>query len=150
MRISDWSSDVCSSDLNTVIRGDFGQITIGDRTNIQDNSMIHVTGGDYDTFIGNDVLIGHSCIIHGCRLHDFAYVGLGAIVLDGAEIEPTGMLAGGAMLTPNKRIREGELWAGRPAKFVRRLEEHEIDVNKSGISLYLERSEEHTSELQSL
>src|SRR3546814_11401805 len=87
--------------------------------------MIHVTGGDYDTFIGNDVLIGHSCIIHGCRLHDFAYVGLGAIVLDGAEIEPTGMLAGGAMLTPNKRIREGELWAGRPAKFVRRLEEHE-------------------------
>src|SRR3546814_15988874 len=64
---------------NTVIRGDFGQITIGDRTNIQDNSMIHVTGGDYDTFIGNDVLIGHSCIIHGCRLHDFAYVGLGAI-----------------------------------------------------------------------
>src|SRR3546814_10037805 len=48
---------------NTVIRGDFGQITIGDRTNIQDNSMIHVTGGDYDTFIGNDVLIGHSCII---------------------------------------------------------------------------------------
>src|SRR3546814_12238085 len=141
MRISDWSSDVCSSDLvivgkdasiwyNTVIRGDFGQITIGDRTNIQDNSMIHVTGGDYDTFIGNDVLIGHSCIIHGCRLHDFAYVGLGAIVLDGAEIEPTGMLAGGAMLTPNKRIREGDLWVGRPAKLFRPLEEHEIDVNK--------------------
>src|SRR3546814_2134369 len=78
---------------NSVIRGDIGRITIGARTNIQDGSVVHVTGGLWNTEIGSDVLIGHIAMIHGCKLHDRAFVGMGAIVMDGCEIEPTAMLA---------------------------------------------------------
>ncbi|WP_273463610.1 gamma carbonic anhydrase family protein, partial [Sandarakinorhabdus limnophila] len=82
--------------FNCVLRGDVGRITVGERTNIQDGTIVHVTGGRFDTHIGDDVLIGHACIIHGCRLENHAFVGMGAIVLDGAVVEPDAMLAAGA------------------------------------------------------
>jgi carbonic anhydrase/acetyltransferase-like protein (isoleucine patch superfamily) len=121
---------------NCVLRGDVGAITVGARTNIQDGSIVHVTGGRFDTVIGDDVLIGHGCIIHGCIIQSHAFIGMGAVVLDGAVVEPDAMLAAGALLTPGKRVLAGELWAGRPAKLLRRLSAEDIAGNRGGAAGY--------------
>ena len=122
--------------FNCVLRGDVGAITVGARSNIQDGSIVHVTGGRFDTHIGDDVLIGHGCIIHGCRIESGAFIGMGAIVLDGAVVEGGGMLAAGALLTPGKRVPAGELWAGRPAKFLRSLSPEDMTANRAGAAGY--------------
>ena len=108
--------------FHCVLRGDTNFIRIGARTNIQDGTIIHVNAGSFPTIIGDDVTVGHACIIHACTLHDRAFVGMGATVLDGAIIEEGGMLAAGALLTPNKRIGPKELWSGSPAKLWRVME----------------------------
>jgi carbonic anhydrase/acetyltransferase-like protein (isoleucine patch superfamily) len=122
--------------FNCVLRGDVGAIRVGARTNIQDGSIVHVTGGRFDTVIGDDVLIGHGCIIHGCTLANHAFIGMGAVVLDGAMVESDAMLAAGALLTPGKIVRSGELWAGRPAKLLRLLSAAEIAGNRAGAAGY--------------
>jgi gamma-carbonic anhydrase len=122
--------------FNCVLRGDVGAIHVGARSNIQDGSIVHVTGGRFDTHIGDDVLIGHGCIIHGCRIESGAFIGMGAIVLDGAVVEGGGMLAAGALLTPGKRVPAGELWAGRPAKYLRALSADEMAANRAGAAGY--------------
>lgn len=128
---------------NVVIRGDVGTIRIGKRTNVQDGTVIHVSGGLFDTTIGDDVLIGHLAMVHGCTLHDRAFVGFGAIVMDGCVIEADGMLAAGAMLTPGKRIPAGELWSGRPAKFMRTLSPEELARNQGGVAGYVMEGRRH-------
>jgi carbonic anhydrase/acetyltransferase-like protein (isoleucine patch superfamily) len=85
---------------NVTIRGDNNYVTVGENTNIQDNSCIHIDSRTHPTIIGNDVTIGHCALVHACTIGDGGFVGMGAIVMDGAVIEPTGMLAAGAMLTP--------------------------------------------------
>ena len=88
-----------------VLRGDTNRITVGARSNIQDGTIVHVNAGpEWVCVIGDDVTVGHAAIIHACRLHHRAFVGMGATVLDGAVIEEGGMLAAGALLTPGKRI----------------------------------------------
>lgn len=109
------------------MRGDVHTIKIGKRTNIQDNSVVHVTGGFSGTIIGDEVTIGHGAIVHACTIEDQCLVGMGAIVLDGAVMQRQSMLAAGAMLTPGKTIPSGELWAGSPAKFMRKLTQEELD-----------------------
>ncbi len=133
---------------NCVVRGDVNSIRIGARTNIQDGSVVHVTTRLHATEIGSECLIGHLAIIHGCRLHDRAFVGLGAIVMDGCEIESTGMLAAGALLTPGKRIAPGQLWAGRPAKHIRDLSEEEMAGNHQGVLAYVENARAHMAEIR--
>jgi carbonic anhydrase/acetyltransferase-like protein (isoleucine patch superfamily) len=102
--------------FHCVLRADTNFIRIGARTNIQDGTIIHVNAGREATIIGDEVTVGHACIIHACTLHDRAFVGMGATVLDGAEIEEGGMLAAGSLLTPGKRIGRNEMWSGSPAK----------------------------------
>jgi carbonic anhydrase/acetyltransferase-like protein (isoleucine patch superfamily) len=110
--------------FNCVLRGDTNLIRIGARTNVQDGTIIHVNPGEtMQCLIGDEVTIGHGAIVHACRLHDRAFVGIGAIVLDEAEIESNGVLAAGAVLTPGKRLPGGELWAGTPARKLRDLTE---------------------------
>ncbi|MEA3003313.1 MAG: gamma-carbonic anhydrase [Sphingomonadales bacterium] len=134
---------------NCVLRGDVNRIRIGARTNIQDGSVVHVDSphpgreGGQPTIIGEEVLIGHLAMVHGCILHDRSFVGLGAIVMDGCEIESGGMLAAGAMLTPGRRIPAGQLWAGRPAKYVRDLSPEEQAMNLAGVFLYVELGRAH-------
>ncbi|HEY0044385.1 MAG TPA: gamma carbonic anhydrase family protein [Allosphingosinicella sp.] len=134
---------------NCVLRGDVNRIRIGARTNIQDGSVIHVDSprpgreGGHPTLIGSEVLIGHLAMVHGCILHDRSFVGLGSIVMDGCEIESGGMLAAGAMLTPGKRIPAGQLWAGRPAKYVRDLSAEEMAGNLTGVFHYVELAQAH-------
>jgi carbonic anhydrase/acetyltransferase-like protein (isoleucine patch superfamily) len=138
---------------NCVLRGDVNSITVGARTNIQDGSVIHVDSpkaGDargHPTIIGEDVLIGHLAMVHGCILHDRAFVGLGAIVMDGCEIESEAMLAAGAMLTPGKRIPAGQLWAGRPAKYVRDLSPEELAGQRDGVAHYVALARAHAEAL---
>jgi len=110
-----------------VIRGDVHEIRIGARTNIQDGTIVHVTGGKLGTYIGSDVTIGHGAILHACTLEDCCFVGMGAVLLDGVVVETGGMVAAGAMVPPGKRVKSGELWAGNPAKPMRDLRPEEID-----------------------
>ncbi|WP_337996250.1 gamma carbonic anhydrase family protein [Oleispirillum naphthae] len=107
-----------------VLRGDVDVIRIGKRTNIQDGTIVHLSR-DAPTIIGDDVTVGHGAILHGCVLKDRAFVGMGATVLDGAVVE--GMLGAGALLTQGKRVPAGELWAGSPARFLRKLTAEEIE-----------------------
>ena len=86
--------------FNTVIRGDVMSISIGERTNLQDGTIVHVTGGMFDTVIGSDVLIGHRAIVHGATLEDGCFVGMAATILDGAVVETGALVAAGAMVTP--------------------------------------------------
>ncbi|MBB4632246.1 gamma carbonic anhydrase family protein [Sphingosinicella soli] len=128
---------------NCVLRGDVGTITVGAGANIQDGTVVHISGGKFDTMIGDRCLIGHTAIIHGCTLHDDAFVGLGAIVMDGCVIESDAMLAAGALLTPGKRIPSGQMWAGRPAKYVRDLTPQEIAGNREGPKHYARLAKTH-------
>lgn len=139
---------------NCVLRGDGNRIRIGARSNLQDGSVVHVDppgpgrpDGGYPALIGEEVLIGHMAMIHGCVLHDRAFVGLGAIVMDGCEIEGGGMLAAGALLAPGRRIPAGQLWAGRPAKYVRDLSEQELAGQRAGVAHYVALAKLHAAEL---
>ena len=105
--------------FHCLVRGDMNAIRIGARTNIQDGSIIHVDSGEFSTFIGDDVTVGHNAVIHACTLKNRAFVGIGATVLDGAVIEEGGMLAAGGLLTPGKVIGPNEMWTGSPAKLRR-------------------------------
>lgn len=137
---------------NCVLRGDVNRIRIGARTNVQDGTVIHVDspkpGSDgLPTIIGDDVLIGHMVMLHGSVLRDRAFVGLGSIVMDGCTIESDGMLAAGAMLTPGKIIRAGELWVGRPAMKLRDMSEAEIAANRLGAAHYVALAKAHKAAL---
>lgn len=112
--------------FGVVIRGDVHEIRIGERTNIQDGTIIHVTEGKLGTYIGSDITIGHGAVLHACTLEDGCFVGMGATVLDGAVIEAGAMVAAGAVVTPGKRVKKGELWSGNPAKLMRPLRDEEL------------------------
>ncbi len=112
---------------NTVIRGDVHFVKIGEMTNIQDCSMLHVTNGRYPLNIGNKVTIGHSVKLHGCTLQDLCLIGIGSIVLDGAVVETNSIVAAGAVVKPNFVVPSGKLVAGVPARVVRELTESEIN-----------------------
>lgn len=128
---------------NVVVRGDVMPIRIGARSNIQDGSIVHVTRGLQATTIGDDVLVGHMAIIHGCTLMDRSFVGLGSIVMDACVIEPEGMLGAGALLSPGKRIGPRELWLGRPARFVRVMSDAEVARNQMGAAGYVTLAQMH-------
>jgi carbonic anhydrase/acetyltransferase-like protein (isoleucine patch superfamily) len=133
---------------NCVLRGDVMSISIGARTNIQDSTVIHVSTGLRGTAIGDDVLIGHMAILHGCTVGDRSFVGLGAIVMDECVIETEGMLAAGALLTPGKRIGPRELWTGRPARLARMLDDAEVAAHAQGVAAYAELAVRHRQSLQ--
>lgn len=131
-----------------VIRGDVNTIRIGSRTNIQDGTVVHVTHKTAPTVIGSDITIGHKAIIHGCTLQDGSFVGMGATVMDAAVVETGGMLAAGALLTPNKRIKGGELWAGSPAKYFRDMSREESEFIYISAKHYVELGQNYIAELK--
>jgi gamma-carbonic anhydrase len=108
-----------------VIRGDVNVIRIGERTNIQDGTVVHVSREKYGTYIGSDITIGHMALIHACTLEDGCFIGMRATIMDGCVVEEGAMIAAGALVTPGKRVRRGQLWAGTPAKPVRDLSAEE-------------------------
>lgn len=119
-----------------VLRGDVSSITIGENTNIQDGTVIHGTRPNHvqnktgsevaNVVVGKNVTVGHNCIIHACTIQSEAFVGMGSVLMDLSIVETHGMLAAGSVLSPRKVVKSGELWAGVPAKFFRKLTEEEI------------------------
>ena len=138
---------------NCVIRADVNRVVIGARTNIQDGSVVHCDSPKpkrpqgFPTIIGDDVLIGHLAMVHGCTLEDRAFVGLGAIVMDGCTIRSDGMLAAGAQLTPGKVIESRQLWVGRPAKHVRDLTDEALADMQAGVQGYVVNGKLHGAAL---
>ena len=130
-----WLGAGASVWFQCVLRGDTNRIRVGARSNIQDGTIVHVNAGEeWACHIGDDVTIGHGCIIHACTLQDGAFVGMGATVLDGAVIETGGMLAANALLTPGKRIPAGELWGGSPARKMRVIPpEERVDLDRIAV-----------------
>lgn len=123
--------------FNVVIRGDVHEIKIGDRTNIQDGTVVHGTYKKHGTYIGNDVVIGHNATVHACEIQDRAFIGMGAIILDGAVIEEGAMVGAGALIAPGKIVRKGELWKGSPGRFARVLSSEEIKNNYQNACHYV-------------
>ena len=115
----------------TVVRGDVNRISIGQRSNIQDNSTIHVTHdshyqpGGYPAIIGDDVTVGHQVILHACHIGSRCLIGMGSLIMDNVTIEDEVMVGGGSLVTPNTKLASGYLYLGRPAKSVRQLSEEE-------------------------
>lgn len=130
------------------VRGDVNSIRIGARTNLQDGTVVHVSRREPgQTLIGDEVTVGHKVLLHACRLHSRCFIGMGATVMDEAEVETDAMLAAGALLTQRKRVPSGQLWGGRPAKFMRNLTDDEIAYNAGTATHYSRMAAEYRTAL---
>ena len=109
--------DECSIWFGAVLRGDVNTITLGNRVNVQDGSVLHTLYQKSTIEIGNDVSIGHNVTIHGAKIHDMALIGMGSVVLDHAEIGEGAIIAAGSVVLSGTKVGPHELWAGSPAKF---------------------------------
>jgi carbonic anhydrase/acetyltransferase-like protein (isoleucine patch superfamily) len=132
-----------------VVRGDVNHIRIGARSNVQDGSVLHVSrpypGNDagWPLLVGEDVVIGHKVVAHGCTLGNRVLVGIGAIVLDGVVVEDEVMIGAGAVVTPGKRLETGGLYVGSPARRVRELTPAEIARIPAMAGWYVELKREY-------
>ncbi len=139
-----------------VLRGDVTKIVVGDNTNIQDNCVLHGTRPNHaqnktgaegsPVIIGNNVTIGHGAIIHACTIEDNSFIGMGSIIMDMARVEKFGMLAAGAVLTPGKVVKSGQIWAGNPAKYFRDMTEVEKNYIQISADNYAELAREYKQE----
>ena len=138
---------------NCVLRGDIHRIEVGARSNVQDGSVFHVEGPRPDTdgeptIIGEDCVIGHMAVVHGAVLEDRAFVGMGAVAMDGSRIATGGMLGAGALLSPGKKIGPCEIWIGRPAKFLRKQDEAQVAKIRFQTERYCKLAQKHLAELR--
>lgn len=102
--------------FGAILRGDVNRITIGARTNLQDQTVVHVSRGTHPTVVGDDVTVGHRVTLHGCTVHDRCLVGIGAIVMDGAVVGPDAIVGAGALVPPGMVVPPGTLVVGTPAR----------------------------------
>jgi len=134
-------------------RGDVNSIKIGARTNVQDGTVLHVTRRSEHNpngnplIIGEDVTIGHKCMLHGCTLGDRILVGMGAIIMDGAIIEDDVFIGAGSLAPPNKTLVSGFLYVGNPVKQIRKLKESETSFLKQSSINYVELKNDYIAEL---
>lgn len=132
-----------------VIRGDMHKVRIGERTSIQDGSVLHITHASdfnpdgYPLIIGNEVTVGHKATLHGCTIHDRCLIGIGAIILDGAVIEEEVIVAAGCLVPPGKRLESGFVYKGNPAKKVRPVTDKEKAFFPYGASNYAKLKDEY-------
>jgi carbonic anhydrase/acetyltransferase-like protein (isoleucine patch superfamily) len=129
----------------SVIRGDVAPVSIGKGTNIQDGAVIHTSRYNGPTHIGDYVTIGHSAVVHACTLHNYAFVGMKALVMDKAIIEEFGFVAAGAVISPGKIVKSRELWAGVPAKYIRDLTAEEVEKIKESATNYIVLAKDYTN-----
>jgi carbonic anhydrase/acetyltransferase-like protein (isoleucine patch superfamily) len=123
-----------------VVRGDVNFIRIGEGTNIQDLSVLHVTKDTNPLIIGSNVTVGHRCVLHGCTIKDRCLIGIGSIILDGVEVGEDCIVAAGSLLPPNKRYPPKSLIMGSPAVIKKELSEREIEMIKDYAERYVEYS----------
>lgn len=129
--------DECSVWFTAVVRGDVNSIRIGDRTNIQDGAVIHCTYKKAATTIGAEVSIGHRAIVHGCTIEDNVLIGMGAIVMDNALVQKNCIIAAGAVVLENTICEAGHIYAGVPAKKVKKLSDEQIRNMKKTAGNYI-------------
>ena len=123
---------------NTVLRGDVNSITIGEKVNVQDGSIIHCTFKKSKVHIGNNVSIGHKSIIHGCKIGDNVLIGMGTIIMDHAIIESNSIVAAGSVVTKGTIVSSGSIFSGIPAKIMKETSEKEvIEMTQKMASNYL-------------
>lgn len=127
----------CSVWFTAVVRGDVNSIRIGDKTNIQDGAVIHCTYEKAATTIGNNVSIGHRAIVHGCTVEDNSLIGMGAIVMDKAIVQKNCIIAAGAVVLENTLCESGYIYAGIPARKVKRLTPEQIGGLQKTASNYV-------------
>ena len=133
-------------------RGDVNYIRIGERTNIQDGSVLHLTRASksnpdgYPLIIGDDVTVGHKVMLHGCQLGNRILVGMSAIVMDNAVVEDDVIIGGGSLVPPNKRLESGYLYVGSPVKQARPLTEQERAFLKISADNYVQLKDEYLAE----
>ena len=120
------AGDDCSFWFNSVVRGDVNSIRIGNRVNVQDGACIHCTFERAGTMIGSHVSIGHHAIVHGCTLHDYVLVGMGAIVMDHAVVHSNTIIAAGAVVLEKMICEAGAIYAGVPARKVKAIPEEMV------------------------
>lgn len=136
----------------SVARGDVNSIEIGEGTNIQDGTVIHVTHdgpyspGGIPTVIGSHVTVGHLCLIHACTIGDHCLIGMGSVIMDGAVLEDDVLLAAGSLVPPGKRLAAGKLYRGRPARAVRELTGEEMDMLRYSGRHYVELAARHAAQ----
>ena len=138
---------------NCVLRGDIHHIEIGARSNVQDGTVIHVEGPRPDTdgkpsIIGEDCVIGHMALVHGCVVEDRGFVGMGAIAMDDCRIGEGAMLGAGALLSPGKQIPAGEIWVGRPAKRFRDKDDKQAEKIRFQSQRYCDLARRHLAAIR--
>ena len=135
------------------VRGDIHSIRIGERTNIQDGSVLHVSHdsefapGGYALTIGNDVTVGHNAVVHACSVEDMCLIGIGAVLLDGAVIKSGTIVGAGSLVPPGKELEGGYLWLGSPVKKLRELTEKEKAFLEYSAAHYVDVKNRHMAEL---
>ena len=133
----------------SVVRGDVQSIRIGEGTNVQDGSVLHVSHdgkyspGGFPLIIGKGVTIGHRAVVHACTVGDYCLIGIGAIILDGAVLEDYVMLGAGALVPSGKKLEKGYLYVGSPAKQVRPLKDSEKEFLEYSCSHYIQLKDEY-------
>jgi carbonic anhydrase/acetyltransferase-like protein (isoleucine patch superfamily) len=132
--------------FGAVVRGDVNHIRIGARTNLQDESVLHVTSGTHPTLVGDDVTLGHRATLHGCTVKDRCLVGIGATVMDGAVVGEDAMVAAGSLVPPGMVVPPGMLALGSPAKVKRQLTREEIEYLRKSAANYAGYAEQYRRE----
>lgn len=136
--------DECSVWFNAVVRGDVANISMGNRINVQDGACVHVTNGTGPTIIEDDVSIGHNATVHGCTLRRGALIGMGAVVLDHADVGEGAVVAAGSLVLQHTKIGAYEIWGGVPAKFLKKAS---ADQALSFAKHYVEYSKEYLKDM---
>lgn len=127
----------CSIWFSTVLRGDGPGIVVGENSNLQDGTVVHVAARGLRATVGRNVTVGHMALLHACEIQDDSFIGMKAAILDGAVVESGAMVAAGAVVTSGKVVRRGELWAGNPARKLRDLTEEDYETFRWVIAHYV-------------
>ena len=130
---------------NCTVRADVNKIVIGKNTNIQDNTVVHCDYG-FPTYIGDNVTIGHRAVIHGCIIGDNCLIGMGSIIMDGAEIGNECIIGAGAVVSPGKKIPPRSLVMGVPGKVIKEIDESQIEVIAKSAQTYVKLAKAHLLE----
>jgi len=133
--------------FQVVARGDVDRIVIGEETNIQDHSILHLREG-MPLEIGSRVTVGHGACLHGCTIESETLIGIGAQVLDGAVVRKHSMVAAGAVVTPGTEVPPGAVYMGAPAQLSRNLQEDELDMILESARMYVQHGKEYRQKLE--
>src|SRR5262245_14868809 len=132
--------------FGVILRGDGPGIRIGENSNLQDGTVVHVASAGLMTVVGRNVTVGHMALLHACEVHDGAFIGMHSTVLDGVVVESEAMVAAGAVVTPGKVVRRGELWAGNPAKKLRDLTGKDFETFRRFTAGYVQLAQSYRPE----